>query len=417
MKNKLFLIICTALINALLLNEIKTLTTTSSELFIYGTVSLENGDEFTGQIRWGNEEIFWFDFFNSSKPDNDYLDYLSDDELDIVSDCNRGKKNSLFGNVSMNWGDCSHTHSFAAQFGDIKNIKIRSNNKVTVTLKNGDAFKLKGGSNDIGATVQIHDAEIGLLKFDWKDIENVEFKETPAVLSNYFGDPLYGVVHTEQGSYTGYLQWDHDERVTLDELNGEYEDGDLDIQFGNIKSIEKVWGGSEVTLNSGRMFELDGTNDVDKSNRGIIVNMPGQGRVDIDWDEFEKIEFTAVPNQKGIHYRDFNGDEKLEGTIHTKAGTKLKGQIVYDLDEAYQLEMLNGMDDDIEYFIPFANVKKITRKGRRHTVVTTTGGQTLELDDKVDVDENNDGLLVFMSSNSDDATYVPWDDIESIDFN
>ena len=416
MKNKLFLIICTALINALLLNEIESLTTNSSELFIYGTVTLENGDAFTGQIRWGKEEIFWFDFFNSSKPENDYLDYLSDDELDIVSDCNRGN-NSLFNGIAVNWGDCSNTHSFATQFGDIKRIDVRSKSRVTVTLKNGESFKLKGGSNDIGATVQVHDAEIGLIKLEWKEIEHVEFSPTPAVLDNYFGDPLYGVVHTEQGSYTGYLQWDHDERVTLDELNGEYEDGDLDIQFGNIKSIKKIWGGSEVTLNSGRRFELDGSNDVDKNNRGIIVNMPGHGRVDIDWDEFEMIEFVAAPNQSGIHYRDFKGEEKLEGTIHTKAGTKLKGHIVYDLDEAYQLEMLNGMDDDIEYFIPFSNVKNITRNGRRHTKVTTTSGQTLELDDKVDVDENNDGVLVFESTKSDDATYVPWDDIESIDFN
>lgn len=416
MKTKLFIISVTALLNAVLLNKIEVATSGASDLFIYGTVEMENGDEYTGQIRWGSEEIYWFDYFNSSKPDNEYLDYLSDDELDELNeDCGYSKK-SFLGSVNVNWGDCSNTHSFSTQFGDIKKIDIRSKSKVTVTLKNGDSFKLKGGSNDIGAKIQIHDTEIGLIKLDWRNIESVEFKDTPQVAQNHFGQPLYGTAHTEEGSFTGFLQWDHDERVSNDELNGEYEDGDLDIKFGNIKSIKKVWRGSEVTLHSGRMFKLDGTNDVDSDNRGIIVNVPGQGRVDIDWDEFEEIVFTDAPNINDLAYKDFIGDAKLEGAVKTQSGTVLKGTIVYDLDEAYGMEILNGKADDIEYFIPFADIKNITKKGRRGTTVTTRNGWSVELDDSVDVDENNDGLLVF-KTNNDNPTYVPWEDVSSIEFN
>jgi len=417
MKTKLCIIAVTALLNAFLLNKIELATTESSELFMYGTVMMENGDEYTGQIRWGSEEIYWFDYFNSSKPDNDFIDYLSDDDLNkLNNDCYGTKKNSLFRVVNVSWGDCSNTHSFATQFGDIQRIDVRSNSKVTVTLKNGDKFKLKGGSNDIGAKVQIHDTEIGLIKLDWKQIESVQFKNTPKVLNNYFGQPLYGTAHTEEGSFTGFLQWDHDERVSNDILNGEYEDGDLDIKFGNIKSIKKVWRGSEVTLHSGRVFKLEGSNDVDSDNRGIIVNIPGQGRVDIDWDEFEEIVFMNVPDISDLAYTDFIGDAKLIGSVSTHAGTVLSGTIVYDLDEAYGMEILNGKADDIEYFIPFSDIKNITKHGRRHTTITTRNGWSVDLDDSVDVDENNDGLLVFKSDN-DDPVYVPWQDVSSIEFN
>lgn len=413
MKTKLFLISFTALFNAFVIHNLDVKTSASSEVFIYGTVVMENGEEYTGQIRWGNEEVFWFDYFNSSKPENEFVEYLSDSDLKIMEKNHRSaNKYSLFNNMVNNWNDSNHTHSFAAQFGDIQKIDIRSKSKVVLTFKNGDEMRLKGGSNDIGAKVQVFDHEIGLIKLEWKHIDFVEFKNTPKSLENYFGDPLYGTVNTDEGSFTGYLQWDHDERVSNDELNGEYDDGDLDIKFGKIKTIKKLWRGSEVTLHSGRVFELDGSNDVDDDNRGIIVNIPGQGRVDIEWDEFKEIEFTTAPKST-LNYAAFTGQQKIRGTVQTEAGKTLTGEIVYDLDEAYQLEILNGMLDDIEYFIPFANIEQIEREGRRHTIVKTKDGHSFDLDDKVDVDENNDGLLVF-TSRSDDPVYVPWSDIESI---
>lgn len=414
MKTKLFFISFTALFNAIIVHNLDLKTTQSSEMFIYGKVAMENGEEYTGQIRWGKEEIFWFDYFNSSKPENEYIDYLNDEDLDIFRKRHRStNKFSLFNNITSSWDNNQHTHSFAAQFGDIKKIKIKSKNKVVLTLKDGNEIRLKGGSNDIGTKVQVHDQEIGLIELDWRHIDYVEFMNTPKTLDNYFGDPLYGTVLTDEGEFTGYLQWDHDERVSNDELDGEYEDGDLSIKFGKIKSIKKVWRGSEVTLLSGRVFELRGSNDVNGSNRGIIVNTPGQGRVDIQWDEFEEIIFEPVSSSR-LNYNSFTGQQKISGTVETEEGRKIQGEIVYDLDEAYQLEILNGKNHDIEYFIPFADIKLINREGRRNTVVTTKDGHSFDLDDSVDVDEHNDGLLVFTNS-SDDPVYVPWNTIATID--
>jgi hypothetical protein len=421
MKTKLFLITLTAFINAYLLNEIDNVTSPSSELLIYGTITTEDNESYTGQIRWGKEEAFWFDYFNSSKPENEFLDYLTDDELDDLSgDSYYTSNNSWLGKKTsiVSWsGNSDHTHSFACQFGDIKSIEMGRGERVNVILKNGYEMKLEGGSNDIGAQIQIHDKEIGLIKVKWKNIEKVEFTDTPTNLVNALGEPLYGTVKSEEGDFTGYLQWDHDERLTEDELNGETEDGDLDIKFGNIKSIKKEWKSCTVTLNSGRSFELEGTNDVNKSNRGIIVNMPGQGRVDIQWDEFEEIYFTTPPSNTRITYNSYTGEQDLYGTVNTNSGQKHTGYLVYDLDEQFELEILNGMIDDIEYFIPFSNISVIEPHRRDRAMVTLKNGKRLELEDKVDVNKDNDGILIFEKGKDGDAVYVSWDNVDSVKLN
>ena len=50
--------------------------------FIYGTVVTESGTEYQGFLRWGTQEAFWDDLFNSSKVELPFYDYLADDEYD-----------------------------------------------------------------------------------------------------------------------------------------------------------------------------------------------------------------------------------------------------------------------------------------------------------------------------------------------
>jgi len=47
------------------------------EVFIYGKITTEENDSYTGIIRWGGEEVFWFDEFNSTKTENENEKYLS----------------------------------------------------------------------------------------------------------------------------------------------------------------------------------------------------------------------------------------------------------------------------------------------------------------------------------------------------
>jgi len=401
--------------NTIVLHSLETQIAKEGSPYIFGKVTTHDGDVYQGQIRWGKEEAFWFDFFNSSKPENKHLKWLSKEEMRALD---KKDNNSSFASKYMSWDNNydEHTHSFSCQFGDIKSLKILRRSKIILELKNGDIYKLKGGSNDIGAKINIYDEDLGVVKLDWDRVNMVEFMSGPANMESAFGEPLYGIVDTYDGSFTGYLQWDHEERLTKDELNGETEDGDMDIQFGKIKSIEKESRRrSLVTLNSGRTLELSGTNDVNSSNRGIIVNIPGYGRVDLQWDEFEKMTFTNTSAAKSISYSDFSGHKKIRGVVETKDGESYKGELVYDLDESYNLEVLNGIYNDIEYFIPFSVIESIKPRNREESVVRLTNGNEITFEGKVDVNEKNDGVLVFNSEN--DYSYIPWEEIQQISFN
>ena len=48
-----------------------------------------------------------------------------------------------------------------------------------------------------------------------------------------------GTVHTDDGSFRGYIQWDQDECLSSDELDGENRDGEVSLRMGEIRSIER----------------------------------------------------------------------------------------------------------------------------------------------------------------------------------
>ena len=403
----------TACLNAAFVNNIEILPTSDRDIYIYGKVYTDDDEVYEGQIRWGKEEAFWFDHFNSSKPENENLEYLSRKEIkSLDEDHYRSDIKSLFG-WEVNWGN-DHTHSFSCEFGNIKSLEIGRRGRIELELKNGEKLELEGGSNDIGTYVQVSDQSIGHIKVDWDRIERVEFMQAPIGYDSYYGAPLYGTVEVESGEqFTGYVQWDHDERLANDELNGKNRDGEIDLEFGNIKSIARDSRSSIVTTNSGRSLNLRGTNDVNNENRGVIVNIPGQGRVDIPWDEFEIVTFST-PKMGIINYDDYDASIEISGTVETEEGDKVDGRIVYDLDEAYQFEILNGKKDGIEYHIPFQLIKSIHPASRKKTVVKLKSGKEIKLEDSVDVNEDHDGLLVFGSD--DEPKYIPWHEVESISF-
>ena len=385
----------------------------NDEVFIYGKITTTSNKKYTGAIRWGKEEVFWSDMFNSTKTENEYLDNLSRRERRKLDENSGNIK--IFGlNVVTRGNSGSHDHTFACQFGDIQSIEIKGRNRVKLYLKNGELFRLSGGSNDIGATVKILDEEIGLVELKWDRIDKVEFMKTQGELQAKFGRPLFGKVKTFYGDFAGFVQWDHDERVGDDELDGDSKDGDVSILFKKITSIEKQGRGSLVTLDSGRELYLKGSNDVNKENRGIIVTMPGMARVDIKWRDFRSVVFDQTSGVFGLAYDDFAKPKKLWGTVSTTDGKNYSGRLVYDLDEAWDFEILQGNDDDLEYNIPFRFIKKITPKSFKSALIELRNGEQLRLEGSQDVNENNDGVLIFEKKN--DSTWVPWENIEEVEF-
>lgn len=377
--------------------------------FLYGKIVATSGTEYEGRLRWGTEEASWGDLFNSSKAELPWVDKVPSDQRRRESTIN------LFG-FEIAWRDDGDSgRQLIARYGDIDRIEVTGRNDAVLVMKSGQRVEIEGGSNDLGGDTEITvwDPELGEVELEWRKIERIEFRPTPRNL-RVAAHRLYGTVETEDGDFRGWIQWDQDECLSTDELDGETGDGELAIPMGNIRSIEKRGRrSSRVTLRDGRELTLDGTNDVDADNRGIFVEDERFGRVLVSWDAFERAVFSDPPGS-GPAYGSFDGGGPLRGTVTTRGGRKHSGRLVYDLDEEESWEMIGGHRRGIEYYIPLSLVASVTPRGDERSRIVLAGGQTLELEDSTDVNEDNAGVLVVVEGKR--PVYVPWEEVERIAF-
>ncbi|HXT19336.1 MAG TPA: hypothetical protein VN923_01165, partial [Thermoanaerobaculia bacterium] len=307
------------------------------EGFLYGRLTTRDGKTYEGRLRWDDEEAFWGDFFNSSKEENPWLD-----DAPRFARRNHRHKVELFGiQLGSFDGDWDEDRQFVTRFGDIVGLEPQGGDEVRVTLKDGAVFDVEGGSNDVEGKVQVWDRSLGEVEVPWHRIRSIEFRPAPARVAG--AEPrLWGKVQTRDGEFSGYIQWDQDECVASDELDGEDEEGDdHEVRMGTIRSIERHSNrSSAVTLVDGRRVVLSGTNDVDHDNRGIYVEDARYGRVLVGWKAFERVDFS--PHGSGPGYDAYKPGARLQGMVTTLDGRKLVGRLVYDLDESESTEMLDG---------------------------------------------------------------------------
>ena len=81
--------------------------------------------------------------------------------------------------------------------------------------------------------------------------------------------------------------------MTGDILDGEdRNERNREIPFGTITEIERFSSRSaRVVLTNGEELVLRGTNDVNSSNRDILVLDPTLGQIRVSWEEFDRIMF------------------------------------------------------------------------------------------------------------------------------
>ena len=381
--------------------------------YIYGrVVTFDN--EYQGQIRWGKEEAFWNDYFNSVKTEDDYYNSYSQRNKNSNTTSWEDIDWSDFGSI---WEDkfSNTSHIFSCQFGDIKSIQDIGRSRLSVVYKNGARQVLEGGSNDIGATINLTDDELGAISIKWDRIERIDFLPTPKNLRVNGGAPIFGTVETfRKGTFIGFIQWDHDERLGEDVLDGDTRNEDLSIPFKSIRSIVKRGDGCEVGLNSGREFYLTNSNDVDSGNDGIIVTVPGVGKIDIPWKYFKSATLEEAPNS-GQGYNDYESPKGIFGTVYSIDGREYSGKLIYDIDETWELETLDGNDDDVEYKIAMRHVKSIIPKNYAYSMVQLRNGDNLLLGGTQDVSDSHDGILIFETPNQ-DPVHVPWKKVAEVVF-
>jgi hypothetical protein len=368
---------------------------------IYGTLFLENGRHYTGEIRWDLNEVFWDDVLDAEKHEQVWVEGGS-----------QGVQ--VFGmSIGDDDGYWTH-HPFKIQFGHLAAIEPRGGDHVRVELKNGKVIDVRPTGTDLSESMRsltVTDRVQGDVDVTWDEIDRVEFTGGPGEGRN--SERLYGMVSTSAGDFTGFITWDKDEALTTDVLDGEDDEDGHKIAFGDIREIARAGSSaSRVTLTDGSSLRLSGTNDVNDENRGIDVWVPEMGVVKIPWDEFDRVVFEPAPPSST--YDDFDGGARLYGTLTDDDGKTYTGNIIWDLDEQYTWEFLDGQNDDLEYEIPFDRIQQISHDSRHAARVQLKNGETLVLSASNDVDTDNKGIVIEMADG--DEMEFDWYDFTSLEF-
>lgn len=387
---------------------------------IYGKLYTVDDEVFEGWIRWDKNEAFWDDAIDGTCERDRIERTASNDEPRRYKE-NRKKTINFFGisigddDYNIEWSSGS---SCELQFGHLKTMYIEGGSEALMLLKSGEEVEFSSGG-DLGSSVReilLSDPKEGEIIFDWDDVDKIEFMREPQ-------DPtdgrqrLYGRLSTRgAGEFTGWIEWDVDEVLSDDVLDGDEKRGRRrKIPFDRIGTIERRSSSSSlVILKDGKEYILRGTNDVNSDNNGIYVKTAALGRVRVGWSDFEKVEFLAVPESQLPNYDDFDGGRELRGTVTTEDDHEYTGTIVWDNDEHKTWEHLNGEFRDLDMDIPFSAIASIEKDSYRGAVVTLKNGDSYLLKGSNDVDDDNRGIFVTLDNG--DVEEVDWYDFARVVF-
>ena len=387
-------------------------TAETHEGFLYGRITTADGATYEGRLRWGgDEEAFWGDYFNGSKDENPWVVHAPPEQLE------ERRPIEIFGvEIAHRERQIDLGRPFMARFGDIAQIEARGRD-VRVTLKSGTVFDLdRFSASDFDDGIQVWDGRRRVVDLDSLWIRTIELLPSPSLGAAPYR--LHGTVRTRQGEFTGFVQWNREECVGTDELDGRTAEGELSLRYDAIRSIaRRSRDSSLVTLVDGREIVLSDTPEVGHGNRGIYVDDRRYGRVLISWDAFERVDFS--PGGSGPAYGDFPPGLPLTGSVTTRAGGRLTGRLVYDLDESETIETLDAPSQGVDYTIPFGMIASIVPSGRderdaQRARVTLHNGEELWLERTGDLGERNAGMLIFVDGRQ-RPEYVPWTDVEQVD--
>ncbi len=376
---------------------------------IYGKIYTEDGDVYEGRITWDKNEGIWEDILDCTKSYRTphYEGYEKEESIEI------------FG-LRISWSKSGEylRSSMGIKFGHIQSIRPRSKHRATIYLKSGDRVKVKGYGTDIGSSVRrivVEDQDYGKVRLEWSDLDKVIFETEPEGLPKDNKIRLFGKLVTRDGDeFLGFITWDHDEIFSTDILDGEEDGRDWEIPFKNIEKIKRRSRNSAtVFLKNGEEIDLSGTNDVNSSNRGILVKDFNFGRVEVEWGDFGEVKFLKSGEKYLKSYDEYDGGKPLYGTVYTEDGDFYTGFITWDDDEKYTWEMLDGDYNDLEVMVEFGQIKSIKKRSFWGAEIILKNGNTFVLENSNDVTDENKGIYII----TDGKEYrIDWEDFERVEF-
>jgi hypothetical protein len=375
---------------------------------LYGRVTTVLGTLYQGRLRFGAEEAFWTDYFNGTKASNPWARHVPPERL------RERRPLVLFGwKIAERVSSIELGRPFMAHFGDLARIEARGD-ELRAILKSGSVVELdRFGADDLADGLRVWDERQGMVDLDEWSIAKVEFLPTPPLKAD--AERLYGSVRSGQGDFKGYLQWDRQHGLGSDMLKGRGHEGELAIRFDAIRSIARAAGRCRLSLLDGRELELSGQRGAYCTHRGIFVDDPRYGRVLVTPEAFESADLR-VAGDGGPAYGYFPPGRPLTATVITRAGRRLTGRLVYDLDESETTDTLDAPRQGISYSLPFGLIALIAPASAvgSPSLVILRSGEELLLESAGDLGPANAGLLVFVEEGG-PPEHVPWTDVEQID--
>jgi hypothetical protein len=387
------------------------------EPVIYGTATDSTGKQVTGTIRWGDQEAFLSDIFNGNKVDTVGIEHLSKDEKQALEAHQPGPQANI-GDIKITFksffGNELKRPYFNLPFGAMAKIEVDSdNNQFIVTLHDGTQIKAANDSNDLTDEIFFLTAEGDTIKYDLEDLTSITFSAAPENAKS-FDQGIYGTITSDLGTFTGRVMWDQDERMVSEKLDGHENGQEYNLKFAEIRSIERQGNKSLVELLDGKSLLLGDTNDVDNGNRGIWLDNPELGRVEIKWSQFHKFEIHEVA-VNWLTFDDYQSvNQPLKGQIRLKdQSTVPADQITFDLNHQSPLERLDVEVNDSNHLIPFGKIKQIKVLNENAVELKMSNDSTQIAYGKRSVTRDNNGVLI---KSGDKHRWLIWAEIDNISF-
>ena len=383
---------------------------------IHAELGLDDGTTATGFLRWKDEDAFWDDTFSARQRELPWFAFADQEALRREERDREFASRGLLGRLAYAMHnrdeDVDFSRAFVCRYGDLAALRMDpdGDQPAIAVLRDGREVPIGNPSRDLDADLVLYAEGAAPRELDWDEVRTIRFAAAPAGATPY-AERLTGSVSFRGGTLAGALQWDLSECTSRDTIDSDQED----VAVGRVRRLARNRrGGTDVTLDDGRVVALSGSNDVGKGHRGVAVIVPGLGRVVVPWDRFLSADVRAVP-PSAPGYGDFPAPAPLQGTVTTSDGRALRGRIVYDLDEAWTTDLLHGEMEQCGYQVPFDLVASIAPAGPETIDVVLHGGRRLALSGDQDTGRGHGGLLVF-APGSEKPEYVPWSRTRRVDF-
>ena len=405
---------------------------------IWGHVTLKGGERHEGFLRFHGEQTAasWGDVLRIRQD-------VGSGPRDAWLDASRGMRPFVrtveLKGYRISWNDRSEDfpeeRTIRIAFGSLRAIAV-GEEEIDVALRRAvvgtedavdgaDAGLWSGASGSLAGPkdddwpdirIDIDNPRRGGVRLSARDISRIEFAAAPGG-QEASSARLVGSVEDDSGrTFRGLVTWDRRAVLWSDTLGSRFgESGRPAIRFDEVRSIEKDTDGARVTLVSGEVVQLTGSDRPRSGARNVSIGLPrivsvgvrssgrrrgdpagevtvidpGLGTVTIDWDEFSVLRLDRdeagtgagipapevpdpgpdAPDAPGApdvpdapdapDNGHFAGGAPLRGVVVTHDGEEIEGRIRWNALKEWTWDRLYAISEGVDFAAEFQNIARV----------------------------------------------------------